>query len=136
MIDIKVHDLKSFVGLDSFKARGIQKIEAYIDSMVDITPGTLGGDLYKLRIEEMKQNKTEPITTRKFDEFVEHVNSGMLKLTRELGNLSEIKAHVTDIKTEMGNMARDIRGKPSNGVIDSLFDRLSNFATIVNFNSL
>jgi hypothetical protein len=136
MIDIKVHDLKAFMGLDSFKARGIQKIEAYIDSMVDITPGTLGGDLYKLRMEEMKQNKTEPITTRKFDEFVEHVNSGMLKLTRELGNLCEIKAHVTEIKTEMGNMARDIRGKPSNTVIDSLFDRLSNFATTINFNSL
>jgi hypothetical protein len=54
LIDAKVHDLKTFMGLDSFKARGIQKIEAYIDSMVDITPGTLGGDLYKLRMEEMR----------------------------------------------------------------------------------
>jgi hypothetical protein len=60
----------------------------------------------------------------------------MSKLTRELGNLGEVKTHVTDIKTEMANMARDIRDKPSNNVIETLFDKLANFATVVKFNAL
>jgi hypothetical protein len=71
LIDEKLVALKVFLALESFESRGIATIEAYVSSMVDTTPGTLGGDLQAVRTQKQVLEKSLPVTTKIFEEFKE-----------------------------------------------------------------
>jgi hypothetical protein len=111
LIDKKLDSLVKFLNLDSFKKRGIPTIEMYIDNMTDTAPGTMGGDLHKIREAAQTLDKSLPVTTRIFEDFQDFTNLGIQKVTRLSGDIPTMKTHLTEFNTELRQLNRELKDK-------------------------